>query len=123
MRGHRPLLFIGVIAMFAAFSLAVMLLWNAMLPNLLGVADINYLQAAGLLALCRILFGGLGLGGVRPGMRGLTHNLSRDEREELMRKAHERFARRWGGHSGCPGSGHHGRARGGADNGPGGEDG
>lgn len=115
MRGYRPLFSIGVIVMFAAFSLAVMLLWNAILPNLLGVADINYLQAAGILALCRLLFGGLGLGGIRPGMRGL----SRDEREELMRRAHEHFARRWGRHPGCSGSGHHGRAHGEPDDGAG----
>jgi MFS family permease len=108
---------IGVIALFAAFSLAVMLLWNALLPNLLGTADINYFQAAGILALCRILFGGLGSGGFRPGMRGHLRDMSRDEREELMRRAQDRFARRRDGHSGCSGSGRHGRAPGEPGNG------
>jgi hypothetical protein len=119
MRGHGPVLCIGVVAMFAAFSLAVMLLWNALLPNLLGAADINYLQAAGLLALCRILFGGLGLGGLRPGPRGHLRDMSRDERGELMRRAQDRFARRRGGHSGFSGCGRHESAPEGQDDDPG----
>ena len=38
----------------------VMLLWNAILPNLLNVNPIKYWQAVGLLVLCRILFGNFG---------------------------------------------------------------
>lgn len=41
-----------------AFGMAVMLLWNAILPDIAAVKPINYWQALGLLALCRILFGG-----------------------------------------------------------------
>lgn len=41
-------------------SLAVMLLWNAVLPAVLHVSPINYWQAAGLFILSRILFGGFG---------------------------------------------------------------
>ncbi len=39
---------------------AVKLLWNAILPSLLGINPISYWQAVGLLALCRILFGNFG---------------------------------------------------------------
>ena len=39
-------------------GLAVMLLWNALLPAILGVSAISFWQAVGLLALSRILFGG-----------------------------------------------------------------
>ena len=38
---------------------AVMLLWNALLPNLFGWQAITFLQALGLLVLSRILVGGL----------------------------------------------------------------
>jgi len=38
----------------------VMLLWNAILPELLGVKYITIWQSAGLLVLCKILFGGFG---------------------------------------------------------------
>jgi len=50
---------IGILAIIAAFGAAVMLLWNAVLPDIIGVASINFWQALGLLALSRILFGGL----------------------------------------------------------------
>ena len=41
----------------------VRLLWNWLLPPLFGWAQITFWQALGLLALCRILFGGFGLHG------------------------------------------------------------
>ncbi|MDR2087125.1 MAG: hypothetical protein LBP72_08110 [Dysgonamonadaceae bacterium] len=39
---------------------AVMYLWNILLPELFGIAKINYWQSAGLIVLSRLLFGGLG---------------------------------------------------------------
>ena len=39
---------------------AVRLLWNWLLPPLFGWREVTFWQALGLLALCRILFGGLG---------------------------------------------------------------
>lgn len=43
----------------AALSAIVMLLWNALVPVLFGGPTLRYLQAAGLLVLSRVLFGGL----------------------------------------------------------------
>jgi hypothetical protein len=45
----------------------VMLLWNTLLPAILGTKTISYWQAVGLLALCRLLFGNFGgrMGGPR----------------------------------------------------------
>jgi len=52
---------IGIaIVMCAAFSAVVMLLWNALMPQIFALAQISYLQAAGLLVLARLLFGGMG---------------------------------------------------------------
>jgi hypothetical protein len=54
---------IGImLAMCAVFGAVVMLLWNALLPPLFALPGIDYLQAAGLLILTRILFGGIGGG-------------------------------------------------------------
>ncbi len=87
----------------AGFSLAVMLLWNALLPAIIGVAVINYWQALGLLVLARILFGGIGGGRRfgRHGHHGHHHgfeknnalrekwiNMSDEERKEFMKKRH-----------------------------------
>jgi hypothetical protein len=50
-------------------GLAVMLIWNAILPAVLGVTVITYWQAIGILVLSRILFGGF-RGGPWGGRRG-----------------------------------------------------
>jgi hypothetical protein len=49
----------GFLATAAVFSTIAMLLWNALLPALFGLPVLNWLQAAGLFILCRVLFGGM----------------------------------------------------------------
>jgi hypothetical protein len=88
--------FIGVLlflAMFVLFSLAVMFLWNALLPRILGLSVINYWQAAGLLILARILFGGVGGGN----FRSLGHrNIFRDKWSGMSETEREAFFRKHG---------------------------
>lgn len=48
------------IAVFAAAIAVTMVLWNWLIPEIIGWSAINYWQAAGLAILCRLLFGGLG---------------------------------------------------------------
>jgi hypothetical protein len=48
-----------VLAMCAVFGVGVMLLWNALMPQIFGLPQVGYLQAAGLLLLARLLFGGI----------------------------------------------------------------
>ena len=61
-----------VIAPFAIAAIVaigggvVMYLWNWLMPTLFGLSPVTFWQAFGLLALCRILFGGMG--GRRGGM-------------------------------------------------------
>ena len=43
----------------------VQLLWNWLMPMLFGLREVTFWQAVGILALSRILFGGLGIGGRR----------------------------------------------------------
>jgi len=51
---------IGILLVtYAVFSAAVMLLWNVLMPQLFVMPVLNYWQAAGLMLLSRILFGGL----------------------------------------------------------------
>jgi hypothetical protein len=63
----------------------VMLLWNWLLPPLFGWPQITIWQGFGLLALCRILFGGLGRGGPRP------RHFSQEDRERFRERMRERF--------------------------------
>ncbi|GHU42664.1 hypothetical protein FACS1894190_12270 [Spirochaetia bacterium] len=67
-RFQHPLRFLAGIAwvavLAAGFGLAVMALWNVLLPEMFGLPVITWLQATGLLVLCRVLFGGI-TGGFR----------------------------------------------------------
>ena len=60
---RRKLIFLAPLAIAAFIVIGgevVMHLWNWLLPTLFGWRLITFWQAVGLLALCRILFGGLG---------------------------------------------------------------
>jgi hypothetical protein len=46
------------IVFIALGGIVVLQLWNWLLPPLLGVPEVTFWQALGILALCRILFGG-----------------------------------------------------------------
>ena len=87
------LMFLGMIA---AFSVAAMFLWNVLMPQIFGLPALSYWQAAGLVILARILFGGLGSGhfGSYGGRGGFHHgnpfrekwmNMTDDERVEFAR--------------------------------------
>lgn len=86
-------LFFPLIALlfFLFLGAVVMLLWNTILPELVGVPRINYAKAVGLLLLCRILFGGFGkafyMGGNSFGKR------SHSWREKWQRMTPEERAR------------------------------
>lgn len=58
LRGSLAILFF--IALFALAGLAVMFLWNLLIPAVIGWSVINYWQALGFMVLTRILFGGFG---------------------------------------------------------------
>jgi hypothetical protein len=58
-----PLALAGFLLFIALGGEVVRLLWNWLLPPLFGWRQITFWQALGLLALCRILFGGFGLHG------------------------------------------------------------
>ena len=82
-----------VIVALAALSWVVMLLWNALLPGLLHVPPLRYLQAAGVLILSRILFGGL------RGHRGpWRHRAWRERWEGLTPEERERLREKYGRH-------------------------
>lgn len=74
----------------------VMLLWNWLLPSLFGWRLITFWQALAMLALCRILFGGLGWRGARRshfrrGMNGRCNRMSPEERERFRQRMREHF--------------------------------
>ncbi len=82
-----PLIIVGIFAMGSV----VMLLWNALIPEIFGLMEITFWQAIGLLALSKILFGGNGFGRGRRHkrsfrMRDKFRNMSEEEKEEFKEK-------------------------------------
>jgi hypothetical protein len=56
--GWMALAFAGFLALAAALGVALMLLWNWLMPEIFGLPVISYWQALGLLALTHLLFKG-----------------------------------------------------------------
>ena len=91
LRGLKFLLFAALCV--TVFSFVVMRLWNWLMPALFGWHLINFWQALGLLALCRILFGGLGGHGPGPRRhwRGRCKKMTPEEREKFRQAMHEGY--------------------------------
>ena len=63
----------------------VLRLWNWLLPPLFGWRQVTFWQALGILALCRILFGGHGL------CPSNSHRRTPEQRERFRQRIRERF--------------------------------
>src|SRR5579862_3096509 len=99
-----PFLVVGVLFLV---SYIVMLLWNALLPEILHTSTITFWQAMGLFVLAKILFGFGGKGGGHRGGPWMRHKMERFKNmspEEQQRFREEMRARcgRWGRHRGFP---------------------
>lgn len=98
----KKLMFLAVTAPLAILVVVgvggglVMLLWNWLMPALFGLSPLTFWQALGLLALCRILFGGLGLHSsagsrMRRRMGERWDGLPPEERERIRKAMHDRW--------------------------------
>ena len=81
-----PLMLLGFLGFMALGTYIVQQLWNWLLPALFGWPLLTFWQALGLLALCRILFGGLGRHG-----GGYRSPRTPEERERVRQRIRERF--------------------------------
>lgn len=89
------LILIFGIAAILVFGLVVMSLWNAVLPAVLGVKTISFMQALGILLLSKILFGGFG-GGRRGGWGNKGKWMDMKEKFSGMTPAEkEKFKDEW----------------------------
>ncbi len=87
--GKHALHLLGGIALLAALVAAVMLLWNALIPEIIGWKAIGYWQALGLVALTHLLLGHLARPSMFDNRRRLHerfHNMSPDERRAFIRR-------------------------------------
>jgi hypothetical protein len=84
-----------VFVLFVALGgVVVRELWNWLMPPLFGFPRVGFWQALGLLALCRIFFGGRGVaGGSGSHYRRRWEHMTPEERERVRQRMRER----WGG--------------------------
>jgi len=100
-RVNRGAIFIPIfIGGVFLFTLIVMLLWNAVLPAVLGVKAISYWQAMGIFALSKVLFGfNSGWGGKRQQwkqkMEAKWANMSPEDRENFKTEWRNRCGPGW----------------------------
>jgi len=84
-----PLAILGMLIFAWIGGEVVMHLWNWLAPALFGFRQITFWQALGLLALCRILFGGFGMGG--GGHRNSRSRMDRKIRERVRERMNDRW--------------------------------
>lgn len=90
-----PLILFGIAVFTALGGWVVMRLWNWLLPPMFGWPALTFWKALGMLALCRLLFGGLGIHsrGRQYARRRLWErweSMSPDEREHMRGSWHRR---------------------------------
>jgi hypothetical protein len=96
-----PLAILGMLLFVAIGGELVLQLWNWLLPPIFGFRQVTFWQALGLLALCRILFGGVRLGGGGP--RSNVRQRMTERWEKMTPEERERVRQGWRGRWGfCP---------------------
>ena len=86
--GHIVLVLLAV----TGFSIVTMLLWNALLPSIFGIVSINFWQALGLLALTRVMFGGMA--GMMGHFKHHPHNPIHEKWTKMTPEQRKRFIER-----------------------------
>lgn len=89
---------IGFAVFIGVGGWVVMSLWNWLAPTLFGLREVTFWQALGLLLLCRILFGGFGMGG--GGHRSGSRRKIGERWERMTPEERERFQQSWRGRMG-----------------------
>jgi len=92
-----PLALLGIALFIWLGGELVMYLWNWLMPTLFGWRQITFWQAVGLLALCRILFGGWSGGGHGPrsNMRRRIDQRMDERWERMTPEEREKFRQSW----------------------------
>ena len=103
-RGKKKLIWLAPVAILGIALFVylggeiVMHLWNWLLPPLFGWRQITFWQSLGILALCRILFGGCGWhGSGRSNFRRRMGDRMAERWEHMTPEERERARERWQG--------------------------
>jgi hypothetical protein len=97
-----PFAILGMLLFVFIGGELVKYLWNWLLPSLFGLPQVTFWQALGLLALCRILFGGMGGRGSGRG-RSKVRSRMAERWEQMTPEERDRLRQGWRGRWGfCP---------------------
>jgi hypothetical protein len=99
--GHRKrwfFMFLLIPAALVVFTIAVMLLWNAILPDLLHTGNLNFWQALGLLILSRLLFGGFRWRGEHHARHFEKSQRFRERWKGMSEEERKEFREKWQSH-------------------------
>lgn len=92
---------LGIIIVLA-FSFSVMLLWNWLIPDIIGLRKITYFEGIGLLVLAKIFFGGLGSDSSKNSKpkesSGPRDLVSKAIHEEMQQEFKKEYAKKYGSH-------------------------
>lgn len=88
-----PLAIVAMLFFIVVGGTVVLLLWNALLPPLFSLPVITFWQALGLLALCRILFGGFSSRGYGRSRSRIGDRVSERVAERMGERMAERMRR------------------------------
>ncbi len=102
---RKPVYFLFMLMMVFIISGIVMLLWNAIIPDITGWKMINYWQAVGLLLLCKILCGGFGGPIKHAGRSRFMSGMFREKFANASPEEREALKREW--RNRCGGRDHH----------------
>ena len=89
-----PLGIVAVAVFITVGGVVVQWLWNWLTPSIFGWRQVTFWQGVGLLALCRILFGGIGRHGGHhawdgPRIGGRWGRMTPEERERFRQRMRE----------------------------------
>lgn len=92
-----PLAILGMLLFAFLGGELVKYLWNWLVPSLFGLPQVTFWQALGLLALCRILFGGMGGRGGGAFGRSRMRRRMAERWEQMTPEERERARQSWRG--------------------------
>src|ERR1051326_2169894 len=93
-----PLAIVGILLFIAIGGEIVLQLWNWLLPPLFGWREVPFWPGVGMLALCRILFGGFGgHRSHRSNIRGRIADRMAERWQHMTPEERERMRQRWPG--------------------------
>jgi hypothetical protein len=92
-----PLAIVGMLLFIAIGGEIVLHLWNWLLPPLFGWRQLGFWQAVAMLALCRILFGGISGRGMH---RSYSGRRMAERWEHMTPEEREKFRQSWRGRCG-----------------------